>query len=422
MSTASVHLAACPILVFFVTALASAQTPPLRDAEASKVLAPADAGLPPQVAATLNTDKDIAGLARASTPVILTWDRIYALAILRARTGRKVLSPNLDLETLTRERARFEVADFAKFRKEFLAPGEFRDPGPEALELLSRLQMVDNARRHLAFDESLAKLVQERIQGESSGLHRLDLDAVLASLVRTRQRLDRQTREFRDGMDQLKVILGLSPRTAVILDRKSIADFEGVFVAVTNWGLNANRILEQLFRHLLELPGLGDIILDGQPLIKAIEVDPQSLEEIMTKAAQLAFVNRGAAGVNRAQEDAGASLELTIRRRVRRLAELHQSYADAARSYELALRLKDQSFERMHAPSSGIVAARSPVFEQLLAHVNEVTVAEDRIVDLWAKFRAERLLLQHDLGLLSSSDWTSFYEDLTARRTAPEQP
>jgi hypothetical protein len=76
----------------------------------------------------------------------------------------------------------------------------------------------------------------------------------------------------------------------------------------------------------------------------------------------------------------------------------------------------------MHAPSSGIVTARSPVFEQLLAHVNEVTDAEDRIVDLWAKFRAERLLLQHDLGLLSSSDWTSFYEDLTARRTAAEQP
>ena len=43
---------------------------------------------------------------------------------------------------------------------------------------------------------------------------------------------------------------------------------------------------------------------------------------------------------------------------------------------------------------------------------------QDRLVGLWASFKAERLALYRDLGVLPYDDWKSFYDDLAARTSA----
>ncbi len=369
--------------------------------------------MPPDVGPT---DNEIAGLAKASTPLILTWDRAYALVLVRARSTNRVLLQTVDLETLARESDRFGVADFARFRTQFLTSDVVRDPGPIVLSLLGKLQAIANAHRSLTFYESLRKMLQEQVQG-SSGLNRQDLDAVFAISIRNRDRLDRRTREFRDGLDELKVVLGLSPRAAVVLDRKSIEDFEAVFVDVESWARNTNRRLTELYRLFSGLPEIGDMLLDGTPVLQSIAVNSERLEEYLTWAAELSVANRRGLARFRPQENIGVSLELKIRRRIRELAGTRRAYGEAARTYELAVRLRDQSFERLHAPTPENPASRSPWLERLLAHVNDVVDAEDNLVDLWTTFRAERLRLYKDLGVLPYNDWASFYSDLTARRT-----
>jgi hypothetical protein len=408
MSKLAVYLAACPILGIVTTVLAQAPVPAPPAADAGRILAP-------QISTSLDSDKEIAGLARQSQPVVLTWDQVYALATIRARSGTKALSPTLEPETFARDRARFEVADFARFQKEFRGSAAFQDPGPDVFSLLNQLQAIDHARRQLAVRESLRKLLQEQVQGESSGLSRLDLDAVMASLIQCRQKLDRRIREFRDGLDELKVALGLSPRAAVILDRKSIGDFEEVFVAVANWTLNPNRRLDDMTRQIAELPEIGDVVLDGRPVLHAIENDPDRMEKLMTNATRLALDGHDAKAAVPASDDARATLEVKIRRRIRLLAETQRAYTDATRRYELAFRLRDQSFERMHAPAYG--PSRSQSLERLLVILNDEVDAEDQIVHLWTNFCAERLRLYRELGVMPFTDWASFYADLSARRT-----
>ena len=175
------------------------------------------------------SDNEIAGLPTGSQPEVLTWDRIYALALVRARTRRGAFSPTLDPAALAEEAARQGIADFARFRTNFHSDGPFHDPGLAVLELQGRLLAIDNERRNIAVHEALNKLIVERSQGNTSGVTRIDVDTVFASLLRARQKLADETRQFRDGLDQLKFLLGLSPRAAVILDRQNLQAFPAVF-------------------------------------------------------------------------------------------------------------------------------------------------------------------------------------------------
>ena len=62
----------------------------------------------------------------------------------------------------------------------------------------------------------------ERAQDNRSGFSRIDVDTVFASLLEARQKLADEIRQFRDELDQLKFLLGLSPRAAVLLDRQNL--------------------------------------------------------------------------------------------------------------------------------------------------------------------------------------------------------
>jgi hypothetical protein len=117
--TGSLACASCIALA----AASVAQPPPaperLRGGEAP--------GLPgvttPIVPASLDTDKETAGLPKGSRPEVLTWERVYALALVRAREGRPKAAEVLSPAALADQAARQGLSDFGRFRKEFLAAG-----------------------------------------------------------------------------------------------------------------------------------------------------------------------------------------------------------------------------------------------------------------------------------------------------------
>ncbi len=380
-----------------------------------------DGMIVPQVqGVSLDSENEIAGLAKGSKPELVTWETLYALAVVRARAGKLTLSRTLDPAALGRQADRLGVADFARFRNDFFGGGVFRDPASDVFALLGRLQTIENARSHLAWLENLMKVLQELVQGQSSGLSRLDLDFVFAASVKARQRLDHQNREFRDGLDELKVALGLSPQAAIILDRKAMVQFHDVFESVATWERRPDRHLDDLYQIIAGLPDLGDVMLDGQPVLGAITVNPDQFEDVMTKVARLALGKQSGPAKGAADEGARAGVELQTRRRVRNLVEMRRAYADAEKGYELAVRLTDQAFERVHAPPSDGAPQRSLLLGRLIEQVANLTTCQDQLVELWTTFHAERLALYREIGVLPYTDWKSYYADLTARRTGAE--
>ena len=291
MRATAIGVWAYSCLMIAASSVAGQAQPPAReDAHVAELLSP-------YLPADRDSDKVIAGLSRTSRPELLTWERIYALALVRARSGRGSFVETLDLSALTQESARHGIADFARFRADFLtgrtADGAaFHDPARKCFGLSAQLQAIDNARRNVVVHENLRRMLVDRVQSESSGVNRLDLDLVFASLVRTRQELEGMIRQYRDGLDELKVMLGLSPRAAVILDRQSLTAFGAVFDAVEDWARSPLRRVDVLYGLLEQLPALGEVVLDGQPILTQIEANPDRWEEVLTNAAQIAIKNR----------------------------------------------------------------------------------------------------------------------------------
>ena len=89
-------------------------------------------------------------------------------------------------------------------------------------------------------------------------------------------------------------------------------------------------------------------------------------------------------------------------------------YEAERRSYELAVRLKDQAIERLLAPPTAIITSRSTLPEALIERVTAVMKAQVQLAILWTSFRGERLALYRDLGTLPYSDWQSFYADFSS--------
>ena len=310
------------------------------------------------------------------------------------------------------------VADFAQFRKDFCGkapgPGErFHDPSAAVLELLGRREAIDNARRNIEFHENLAQLLKELIQGQSSRLHQLDVDVVSASMGRAQQKRAEEISKFRDGLDELKVALGLSPRVEFILQRPNPAAFREVRDRIDNWQRRPDRSLEELPPMLAGLPVLGEVIVDGQPILGELDKNPDSLEEILTRTAMLAIKNWNDLDKREVPANASDQLELRVRRRLRKLLETWRAYEAEKRGYELAIRVKDQTFERLIAPRTAVNSSRSSLLKELIDDANEIHKVEDRLIGLWTSFRIERLAIYRDLGELPYNDWPSFYADLS---------
>jgi hypothetical protein len=383
-----------------------------------------DGILLPQVPAA--SDKDLAALSEQASAELLTWDRVYVLAVVRARSGGAV-AESLDPQALVEQSRRYGAADFARFRKDFLAGrtetgGAFQDPSAGYFGILRRLRAIDDVRQHVAALENLLKLVQELVQGGGSGLSQLDVDLLTDALVQGRRREAREVAGYRDALDELKVELGLSPHAAVIPDRRILAGFRDARKAIDVWARRPNRQHAMLPRIVEHLPALGDAVVNGQPILRAIEQAPNRMEDLLREAARLAIENRGGADKARPPGDRDPALELRVRRRVRHLLEMRRDYADQKRVYVLAIRLRDQAFERLVNPPSGVShPLLTPVVQGLVDDVTRLLATEDRLATIWASFRTERLALYRDLGVLPYDNWDAFYDDLSAGHGAAEE-
>jgi hypothetical protein len=368
----------------------------------------------PEIAVPPLADFEIAGLPRIVRPEVLTWDRIYALAILRSRARRGAFAPALDLRALADESARHNVADFERFRIDFRVGGLFRDPGPAVLELDRRLMAIENARRGIAVLENLFAAIVARSQGSTSGLTRIDIDTIFVSLVGARDKLAGEIRQFRDGLDELKFLLGLSPRAPVVLERQNLKAFSDVFEQVESWARQTNRRLADLPQLMDRFPALGEVVLNGEPILERIEKHSDQWEEVLTAAAQVAFQSRSEREKAVTPPNSGVQLELRVRRRIRGLVDTRRAFEVEKRRYELAVRLRDQAYERLLAPATAVATARAPHVTLLVDQLARVLETQDRLVGLWTSFRAERLALYHDLGVLPYSNWQTFSTDLSA--------
>lgn len=383
-----------------------------------------DTLVPLPVFSSPELDKESAGLPKNSRPEVLTWERVFALALIRFRAGGGPISETLIPSELEANSKTNGVDDFTRFRTDFLANrvegrGTFRDPAAEYLQLLCRLQAITSGRRDCVFLEALLTLMRELVQGSTGGLSQLDVDRVNSSFRRARLRLAEEIGRYRSELDHMKVALGLSPHAPIVADRRILAAFGSAFEGVDHWFRNPHRDLAELHTLVDRLPALGSFTVGGRTLPGAVEPNPSAIEEILTDAVREANKNRNAGAQHgEAPQIANIQLELQVRRRLRHLLELRTAYDGERHSYELAARLEDQAFERLVAPATGVTGPRSPLFEALLAHVAEGARTEVRLVELWTEFRAERLALYRDIGVLPYDNWQSLYADLSASTPA----
>ncbi len=430
MRMISMRFLACAVCVLApVSVLAQLQPPPQQEEERdqsftahglAKVIEPR---IPSSLDAVL--DKEVAGLAAGRHPEVLTWERVYALALVRARGGARPRTESLDPKALAEQAARYGVADFARFRKEFLAAGSrdhdgLRDPSDDLLALLGRLKGIDHTRQNVTFYENIFRLMSELAKGESSGVTQLNLDQVEDVKVKARQNLDHQIAEYRNRLDRFKVALGLSVRAPVVLDRESVASFGRAFDQARDWQMRPDRTLRELPQIIKRLPALGEVTVDGRPILTLMGGNPDQQEEVLTRAARLAIQNRSDLDKGGAPGDAAAAaLEVNVRRRIRRLFELRRDYEAQQRRYELSIRLLDQGLEQIFAQSKisalAISARVASGITGLLAPENQRLNAEGQLTTLWTSFQMERLALYRELGSLPYDDWNSFYKDLSAR-------
>jgi hypothetical protein len=380
--------------------------------------------VPRPVFSSSDLDKEAAGLPADSRPELLTWERVYTLAVIRARSDHAAAALSLDPPALAAAANRLGVADFARFRKEFLSARAENaavaiDPAAKFLRVLARRLAIDNARRSVAFYENIQKLFQELVQSESMGLSRIELDLVHSAYVRSRQRFNHEIGLFRDELDELKVAIGLSPRVPVLPDRASLGAFASVFTSLEEWQRRSDRRLDDLYQRYARLPAPGDVVVDDRRLSHVNDAHPGGFEASLMTVAQSAFRNRPTDGQGPAAPGAETERELQIRKHFRHLFQTRSDYDDEKSAYEASVRLKDQAFERLVAPRSHEGAPRTQFVTALLEAVAEVDKTKDRLVANWVQFRLERLLFYRELGALPYDNWNAFYEQFHAAFEKP---
>jgi Outer membrane efflux protein len=193
----------------------------------------------------------------------------------------------------------------------FSAPGN-SDPTTGFIPVVFNLVEVEVDRRNLFFLESLAKLYQELIQGEASGLSRLQVDQVMQSLISGRQQLFQDKITYRTSLDTFRMQLSLPPDTPIIVDMSLAQPFYDVFDAVDRWQRRSDRDLKELPGIIAKIPELEDIDVEGRSVLEPYrnyrstlqEFNPENeegLEDLLESAVRIALEYRMDLMNNRAQ-------------------------------------------------------------------------------------------------------------------------
>jgi hypothetical protein len=196
----------------------------------------------------------------------------------------------------------------------------------------------------------------------------------------------------------------------VVPDPDGLAGFRQVFADIQRWSLNPRRRLDSLARFGESLPPLGEVEIDGRPVLAAIDRDPARLENVLDDAVRIASRNRGQVPASN-----DASLATRIRRQLRHLSHLSRSYQLEKGRYVLTVRLTDLAMERLLAPKArDSQDGTDRLLQELLTQESAMLDCQNRLVNEWASFRADRLSFYRDLGTLPFDDWAAFYQQFSA--------
>ncbi len=141
------------------------------------------------------------------------------------------------------------------------------DPTVGFLPVVFNLVELEVDRRNLLFLESVAKLYQELIQGEASGLSRLQLDQVMQRVIAGRAALIADRYTYRFQLDQFKMQMSLPPDLPLVVDMSLAQPFYDVFNKVDAWQRDAKRSLDQLPFIIAKIPELEDIDVEGRSVL-----------------------------------------------------------------------------------------------------------------------------------------------------------
>jgi len=177
------------------------------------------------------------------------------------------------------------------------------DPVVGFLPVVFNLVEIEVDRRNLVFLESLAKLYQELIQGEASGLSRLQVDQVLQRVIAGRQALFVDLITYRNQLDQFKMQMSLPPDLPLVVDMSLAQPFYDVFNEVDRWQRRSDRKLEELPAIIAKIPELEDIDVEGRSVLSPYrnyrstlkEFEPsneEGLEDILQSAVRIALEYR----------------------------------------------------------------------------------------------------------------------------------
>ncbi len=185
-----------------------------------------------------------------------------------------------------------------------------------------------------------------------------------------------------------------------------------MFDSVATWETHPQRKPAVLTNLISKFPVPGEVVVNGEPILSHIEKDPDRIEEVLATAVQAALKSRSERDQVPTQPNSGVQLELQVRRRIRDLVQKRIAYYREKQCLEQALLAKDQTLEHLAAPVAQGATARSARFNDLIEQQSQLVESQDRLISLWFSFRADRLALYHDLGVLPFKDWKGFFADL----------
>ena len=184
----------------------------------------------------------------------------------------------------------------------FSAPGN-TDPTVGFIPVVFNLVEIEVDRRNLFFLESLAKLYQELIQGEASGLSRLQVDQVMQQLISGRQALFADKITYRTQLDQFKMQMGLPPDIPIVVDMSLAQPFYEVFDAVDEWQRRSDRTSKNCPEIIAKIPELEDIDVEGRSVLEPYRnyrstlqrfrpENEEGLEDLLQAAVRIALEYR----------------------------------------------------------------------------------------------------------------------------------